>query len=234
MLVLAELGAGPFYNAAVLDQALNDLTVGRLLYVIDGFAFGHADWNETRIADRTLLRKTPLRLSTMRLMARLALEEGVDPRGFLDYLTGFSKLNPVDRFPQEEWRGVLDFDRQFRPSQHAVQARIDYLYPDGAPDPGTVGHYLDALDALIDRVRAAGVTIVILKPPVPDVLRQGLLGEASFDRALRDRLTARNVPYHDLSASLPDPGLYFDPDHLNRAGVDAFYRDHLRALLAAE
>jgi hypothetical protein len=39
------------------------------------------------------------------------------------------------------------------------------------------------------------------------------------------------VPFHDLSAELDDPALYFDTDHLNRAGVDRLYAEHLRAIL---
>lgn len=232
MVILAEIGAGPLYNRFVFEQALQDLEVKRLLYVVDSFAFASADWNEDRLADRKLLRQMPLRPSTAATFGAYVLGGDAGARGFLDYLTGFSKLNPVDRFPQEGWRGAADFDRSFRPSRHAVSARVSYLYPEGAPDPATWEHYLDMLDGLFDSARSAGVDIVVIKPPLPDAFRTALPEEEAFDRILGARLAARGIRFHDLSAAIDDPGLYFDTDHLNRRGIDAFYRDHLRGLLA--
>jgi hypothetical protein len=234
MMVLAEIGAGPLYNRFVFEQALEDLEVTNLLYVIDSFAFDAEDWNEARLADRKLLSQTPLRLPTARIMAALALEHDVDPRSLLDYLTGFSKLNPVERFPQEGWRGEQDFDRSFRPSRHAVSSRISYLYPTGAPATATVDRYLDILGELFDRAAAAGVDVMVIKPPLTDAFYQALPNEAAFDSRLEERLVSRGIPYHDLSEKIGNPEFYFDTDHLNRQGIDALYRDHLRALLSPE
>ncbi|MDX1779871.1 MAG: hypothetical protein R3256_01000 [Thalassovita sp.] len=234
MMILAEIGAGPLYNRFVFEQALKDLQVKRLLYAVDSFAFGSAEWNEDRLSDRKLLRQMPLRLSTAGTLGDFVLQGYADPRGLTDYLSGFSKLNPVDRFPQEGWRGAADFDRSFRPSRHAVSARISYLYPDGAPDPATVAHYLGMLEALFDSAGAAGVEIAVVKLPVPENFRKALPGEAGFDRMLAERLASRGIPFHDLSAVIDDPTLYFDTDHLNRQGVDRLYTDHLLGLLAQE
>lgn len=234
MMILAEIGAGPLYNRFVFEQALKDLEVKHLLYAVDSFGFGSEDWNEARLGDRKLLRQMPLRLSTASALGAFVLEGHAGPRGLLDYLTGFSKLNPVDRFPQEGWRGAEDFDRSFRPSRHAVSARISYLYPHGAPDRATVGHYLDILDGLFDSAEAAGVRVVVVKLPIPEAFRKALPGEESFDRLLRDRLASRGIPFHDLSETVDDPSLYFDTDHLNRRGVDLLYRDHLLGVLAPD
>ena len=234
MMVLAEIGAGPLYNRFVFEQALHDLDANHLIYVVDSFAFSAKDWNEDRIRDRTLLRRTPLRASTARILAELSLRHGADPRGLLDYLTGFSKLNPVNRFPQEGWRGAADFDRRFRPSRHAVSARMAYLYPDGAPKAETVDRYLDTLEGIFDLADAAGVEFMVVKLPVPKVFRDSLPKEDAFDANLRARLTASGIPFHDLSAAIEDPSNYFDTDHLNRAGVETLYHDHLLALIAPE
>ncbi len=233
MTVLAEIGAGPLYNRFVFQQALLDIAPENLLYVVDSFAFNAADWNEDRVSDRALLRQTPLRLSTARLMASLVAHQGVDPRGLLDYLSGFSKLNPPNRFAQDGWRGAENFDRKFRPSRYAVKSRIDYLYPDRST-PDESARYLDLLVELFGEAEAAGVRVTIVKLPVPEAFRKALPDEAGFDKALRARLAPLGIPLHDMSAIMDDPALYFDTDHLNRVGVDRLYQDHLLELLSRQ
>jgi hypothetical protein len=231
MMVLAEVGSGPLYNLFVVEQAIRDLKVRHILYIVDAFAFADAAWNEERLSDRTLLRRTPLRLSTAAILARLTAAYGADPRGLADYLTGFSKLNPPDRFPQEGWRGAQDFDRRFRPSRHSVASRAAYLYPEGPPDAATVARYLNVLEALLDRAKAAGIEVHLVRLPIPDVMREALPDGTDFDWALKERLADRGAVFHDLGTVLGEPSLYFDTDHLNREGVDALYRDHLLAIL---
>ncbi len=233
MIVLAEVGAGPLYSDLVLRQAQTDLRPRRLLYVVDSFAFRSPRWNEDRIADRKLLRKTPLRLSTLAMMGDMVLSQGVPASALMDYLAAFSKLNPPDRFPREDWRGVEDFERKFRPSRHATAARIEYLYPD-ANSAGATGRYLDVFSSMIARAEAAGIVVVVVKLPVPEAFRAALPDESAFDAVLRARLDALDVPLHDLSAALDEPGLYFDPDHLNREGVDRLYREYLKPILAGD
>jgi hypothetical protein len=189
MTVLAEVGAGPLYNSFVFRQALHDIAPRHLLYVVDSFAFAASDWNEARVSDRKLLRQTPLRSSTAALMADMVLQQGADPTGLADYLTAFSKLNPPDRFPQAGWRGAVDFDRKVRLSRHAVQSRIEYLYPTPA-DPAAMDRYLDVLAAMFDRAQARGIAVVVVKLPLPDAFRAALPDEAAFDAALRARLDA--------------------------------------------
>ncbi|MRU14761.1 hypothetical protein FDP25_04870 [Roseovarius sp. A21] len=232
MAVLAEVGAGPLYNHLVFKQAMQDIAPRRLLYVVDAFAFAAPDWNEARISDRTLLRKTPLRLSTARHMAAMVLHHGTDPAGLADYLTGFSKLNPPDRFPQEGWTGAAGFDRKVRLSRHAVEARADYLYPD-PPQADTMARYLGVLASMFDAAQAQGIRVTVIKLPVPEAFRDALPDEAAFDRRLRAELAPRGIPYHDLGGALPDPRYFFDTDHLNRAGVTALYDQYLMSILAA-
>ena len=233
MMVLAEVGAGPLYSDFVLQQALSDLRPKRLLYLADSFGFRSRVWNEERIADRKLLRTTPLRISTLETMVDFALSHNVAGSAALDYATGFSKLNPPDRFPTDDWRGAENFERTFRPSRHATQSRIKYLYPDPTED-AALERYLDVLEDMVTKARAAGLSVTIVKPPVPEAFRNAMPDEATFDAALRTRLAKLDVPLNDLSAAIDDPKLYFDTDHLNRDGVDLLYEHHLKALLAAE
>lgn len=230
MVVLAELGAGPVYMRFVARQALMDVRPGRVLYVLDPFAFQARDWNAGRVEDRTLLRTTPLRASTAVLMAGMVVEQGVDPRAMADYLTAFSKLNPPRRFETDGWEGAAAFDRVARPSRHAVASRIDYLYPEGK-GMQEAGPALDAFERLIDEMQEAGAEVVAIRLPLPEHFRTALPDSDALLAALEDIMATRGVRYHDLSEALNDPAFYFDTDHLNRSGVDALWRDHLADMI---
>ena len=44
-------------------------------------------------------------------------------------------------------------------------------------------------------------------------------------------LGERQVAFLDFSATLNDPSLYFDTDHLNRAGATRFFTQSLKPIL---
>jgi hypothetical protein len=46
MMVLAEVGSGPLHNLFTVEQAIRELAVRHILYLIDAFAFASAAWNE--------------------------------------------------------------------------------------------------------------------------------------------------------------------------------------------
>jgi hypothetical protein len=73
--------------------------------------------------------------------------------------------------------------------------------------------------------------VVLLRPPLPARTRALIPGEDEFDAALQDVATRVGAELHDLSAVADDPALYFDTDHLNRAGVLQLYDRHLAAIL---
>lgn len=231
MQVLAELGAGPVYAEFMARQALRDLRVRRVLYILDPFAFQSGEWNAARIEDRGLLRSTPLRASTARLMAEMVARRGVDARALVDYLTAFSKLNDPRRFDRDGWEGAAAFDRVARPSRHAVATRVDYLYPDGS-GLAQSRPAIAAFEALLDDLGAADVEIVAVRLPLPAHFRQALPPNRDLMDELRRIMAERGAIFHDLSAALDEPTLYFDTDHLNRNGVDRLYQEHLGAILA--
>jgi hypothetical protein len=41
------------------------------------------------------------------------------------------------------------------------------------------------------------------------------------------------VPFHDFSVRTSEPGLYFDTDHLNRAGLTEFFKRDLKSILVS-
>ncbi len=231
ILNLAAQGAGPLYNRFVLEYFLRTHRTRNLLYVVDSFAFTSRAWNEDRFADAKLIRGTPFEPAIARLMWNYVRRDGVDPRALLDYLSGFSKINNRDRFQRDAWEGEAQFDRVYPSSTTAVTKRIAYLYPD-ATAPAVIARYLQDFAGLIEIARRHGIRVIAIKLPVPALFRNRLPNEAVFDAAASRVLGSHSVPLRDFSAALDNPRLYFDTDHLNRAGVTEFFQRQLKPQLA--
>jgi hypothetical protein len=232
ILNLASPGTGPLYNRFVLEEFLERHRARAVLYVLDSFAFSSRAWNEERFADAKLLRRTPFAWATTRRLAGYAWREGVDPRVVLDHVSGFSKVNNPERFQRDVWEGEAQFERAGKPSAAAVKKRMAYLYPEPPAAPMR-DHYLGTLATLVELAQRRGMRVVAIKMPVPPQFRSQLPEEGAFDEAVVRVLGARGVPFHDFSATVGDPRLFFDTDHLNRAGVAQFLDRDLGAVLAA-
>jgi hypothetical protein len=230
ILNLASPGTGPLYNRFVLEEFLRRHRARNLLYVVDSFAFYSRTWNEDRFADAKLLRRTPLTPQIAQRLWSYVRAEGVDARAVLDYASGFSKINNRERFQRDVWEGEAQFERVARPSKTALGKRIDYLYPNQT-SPATRDRYLEEFSELIDLAQRAGMRVVALKMPVPPQFRAALPDEASFDAAVGELVANRAVRWHDYSAAIAEPRLYFDTDHLNRAGLTEFVARDLQTVL---
>jgi len=68
----------------------------------------------------------------------------------------------------------------------------------------------------------------------PALFHSQLPDEAAFNDAISRSLVADNVPFHDFSEDMDEPGFYFDTDHLNRAGLTAFFSRYLKAILVTD
>ena len=229
---LAATGTGPLYNRFVLEEYLRRHRARNVLYVADSFTFYSRAWNEDRFADAKLIRRTPYQAAVAGRMWRYAREEGVDPRAVLDYVSGFSKVNNRERLKADIWEGEEQFERVYRPSSSVAAKRIAYLYPDGTPD-AALERYLGELSGLVAAARGAGARVVVVKMPLPAQFRAKLPDEARFDARLAGALAARGVEWRDFSAAVADARLFFDSDHLNRAGVEAFFASDLMPVLLA-
>lgn len=228
---LAGPGTGPLYNRFVLETFLQEHRARHLLYVVDAFAFYSRSWNEERFADAKLLRRTPWRAATAATLARYVHDEGVDPTAWLDYASGFSKINNRERFQADVWEGEAQFERVARFSASAAKKRIAYLYPDGTSD-AALQRYLGAFDRLLGTARAKGMTVTIVAMPLPRGFRGLLPDEWAFRAALFDLATRHQAEFADFAAALDDQALYFDTDHLNRSGLSRFVEVSLLPLLA--
>jgi hypothetical protein len=229
---LAAPGAGPLYNRFVLEHFLRTHRARHLLYVVDSFAFYSRTWNEERFTDAKLLRRTPFEPAIARRLCNYARQEGVDARAVFDYVSGFSKINNRERFQPDVWEGEAQFERAYRPSSSAVKKRIDYLYPDQTA-PEARARYLEVFSSIIALARQEGISVVVIKMPAPPRFYSQLPDEAGFDQALAHLLATQGAPFHDFSASIDDASLYFDTDHLNRAGLTEFFKRELAPVLGA-
>jgi len=229
ILNLATQGTGPLYNRFAFEQFLGEHRTRNLLYIADSFAFYLPTWNEERFTDAKLIRRTPFEPAIAQRLLSYCLHEGVDPRAFLDYLTGFSKINNHERFERDIWEGEKQFDRVFRSSPTMIKSRITYLYPKPSTSAG-LAHYLGVLDDIVTLAGRQGTRVVVIKVPVPPDFYRQMPDEAGFDAALGDLLAKRQIAFLDFSSSLTESRFYFDTDHLNRTGVTEFFEKNLKAI----
>ncbi len=234
ILNLATPGTGPLYNRFVLEHFLKRHRTRGVLYVLDSFAFYSAQWNEDRFADAKLLRRTPFDPALAWQFLRYSLNYGVQATAALDYATGFSKINNRERFKPDIWEGENKFDRVARPSAAADAKRIEYLYPESAPDPAVFSRYLAVMETLIALARQEDALVMAIKMPVPARFYSQLRDEAAFNDAIAKLLAADNMPFHDFSQEMDEQRFYFDTDHFNRAGITAFFSHYLKALLVKD
>jgi hypothetical protein len=230
ILNLAGPGTGPLYTRFIFETFLDRLQTQNLLYFVDSFAFYSPTWNEDRLADAALLRRTPFDWSVAQRLAAYVRSENVSPTALLDYGLGFSKLNNRERFRPDVWEGEAQFEKSYRPSVTADRKRIEYLYPSRSPGPVALARYLREFAGLIETAQHAGIHVVVVKMPVPASFRSQLPGEAAYDEALTRMLRDHKVLFRDHSAALNDPQFFFDTDHLNRAGVTRFFESSLKTI----
>jgi hypothetical protein len=69
--------------------------------------------------------------------------------------------------------------------------------------------------------------------PLPPPFRRHLPDEKAFDEGLARVIAAHGARFAGFSSAINDPRLYFDTDHLNRAGLTAFVDQWLMPLLIA-
>lgn len=231
---LAGPGTGPLYNRFVLEHFLRGHRTKHILYVADSFAFRSSLWNEERFSDTKLLARTPFSAALAVSFARYSLQESVDPRAWLDYATGFSKINNRDRFRPDVWEGEATFDRTFKPSVTADRKRIAYLYPNVTDEAARRARYLEEFSEVIEFARGQGADVTVIKPPLPSHFRKLLMSEADFDQKLSSIADRNDAGFLDLSASMDDPRFYSDTDHLNRAGAAIVFDQHLKQIFLVD
>jgi hypothetical protein len=225
---LATVGGGITPNRLLLDYFLQHHQANTVVYVVDSFVFGSAEWNEDRLADASLYVKAPLDPALAALLFREPAARGAA----LGYISGFSKINDRDRFKPDLFEAEGSrFDRAYRPIAQIDRQRIEYLYGAETSTGAAQDSYLGEFEELIEAVQARGMRFVALRPPIPERVYAMLPGEPEFERTLRALLNRHGADLIDLSSVNNDPAYFYDTDHLNLAGVEALYENHLAPAL---
>jgi hypothetical protein len=229
ILNLSVVGGGVVVNRLLVDYFLARHRTDAVVYVVDSFAFYSPEWNERRLEDARLFQRAPFDP----VLARLLLRSRVDPMVGLDYVTGFSKINNPDRFGPDQPAEAARFDRRYRPVEQIDRQRIGYLYPPAIDEAArqNLGRYLAKLEELLAVARARGIRVILVRPPLPPRTRALIPGEPAFDEALEAVAARTGAALHDLSETIDDTAMYFDTDHLNRAGVEHLFERHLAGIL---
>lgn len=211
---LAMEGGGPLPNRLILDYFLTRHDTEAVVYVVDSFAFYSEEWNEDRLTAADLL-KAPLDPALAgEMMARPWARDLL-----AGYLSGFAKMNDLDRFEPDVAEGETKFRDSYRPIEQIDRRRVEFLYPEAYPE-AKVERYFEALGALARDLRARGSELLLLRPPVPERVRAMLPFEDRFVSRLEVfGHGAEGVTLHDFSAAVEDEAMYYDTDHLNREGV---------------
>jgi hypothetical protein len=230
VLNLAVVGGGVTVNRLLLDYFLAAHRTKAVVYVVDSFAFYSPDWNERRLEDARLFQRAPFDPVLVRVLVRDQAPWPVT----LDYSSGFSKINNPDRFGGDRPAEAARFDRRYRAVDQIDRQRIEYLYPlgmDGDEAQRHLHRYMAEFEALVAGVRNRGVRVVLVRPPLPPRTRALMPDESGFDAALTALAGRTGAELHDLSGAIEDPAMYFDTDHLNRAGVTQLIEQHLAGIL---
>jgi hypothetical protein len=230
VLNLAVVGGGVTVNRLLLDYFLAAHRTKAVVYVVDSFAFYSPDWNERRLEDARLFQRAPFDPALVRVLVR----DQAPWRVTLDYGSGFSKINNPNRFGGDRPVEAARFDRRYRAVEQIDRQRIEYLYPvgmDGGEAQRHLQRYMAEFEALVAGARNRGVRVVLVRPPLPPRTRALMPDESGFDAALTALAGRTGAELHDLSSAIEDPALYFDTDHLNRAGVTQLIEQHLTGIL---
>jgi hypothetical protein len=231
ILNLASEGSGVTVNRILLEYFYaSGLETDTVVYVVDSFAFYSPQWNEIRLQDAELYARAPFDPT----LARILLTNRAGRPAFLDYVTGFSKINNADRFKPDLFEAEGSrFDRAYRPVPQIDRQRIGFLYP-GSIDTATLesSPYLQEFEELIAQVKARGGRFIILRPPMPERIYEMLPNEQEFDRTIQALAARLGAEVHDFTSVNNALEYFYDSDHLNQEGTLQFFERHLRDVLA--
>ncbi len=225
---LSIVGSGIAVNRLLLDYFLAQHQTQRVVYFVDSFAFYSKDWNEDRLQDVTLFNRAPFDP----LLVQMLWQHPAGQSIALDYALGFSKINNADRFKADVTDDEANkFKTTYRPVKQIDSQRISYLYPKPV-DPAVFQRYLGEFEEMLRYLESRNIQVTVIKPPLPQRMYQMLPNESEFDAALRPVLDRHSVEFYDDSLVNNDEKFFFNPDHLNRTGVLAFFNSYLNSILA--
>ena len=177
-------------------------------------------------ADSRLFERAPFDPALAGVLARHPATRMVA----LDYLSGFSKINNPNRFAADVFADEAGrFERMYRPVGQIDRQRhrVSLSRVDRPRRLSTLPRRVRGFGRVRDR---AGHPLRGRAAANPERIRSKLPGEAEFDATLRRAMDRRQVEYHDFSMVNNEERLFYDSDHLNKAGVLSFFEHHFAAL----
>lgn len=223
---LSIVGSGVAVNRLLLDYFLAQHQTQRVVYFLDTFAFTSKDWNEDRLQDVRLFDRAPFDP----LLVQMLWQNPASRSIALDYTLGFSKINNTDRFKPDITDDETKFKTTYRPVKQIDTQRINYLYPKPV-DQAVFQHYVTEFEEMLRDLASRHIQVTVIKPPLPQRMYQMLPNEAEFDAAIKPVLDRNSVEFFDYSLVNNDEKFFFNPDHLNRTGVLAFFDNYLKSIL---
>lgn len=227
ILNLSAVGAGIEVNRVVLEYFLARHRTDTVVYFADSFAFLTDEWNEKRFQDVRLFARAPFDPALFQVLLR----DRTSRKAAWEYLAGFSRINFADRFkPDITEDEATRFNKTYRPVKQIDMKRIKYLYPDRI-DEALCRRYMAEFEDMIRSLKGRNIRLIVIKPPIPTRIYKLLPNEAQFDATLKGILERNSIEFHDFSLVGNEEKFFFNPDHLNRAGVLNFYENYLKEVL---
>ncbi len=223
---LATLGGGLLPNKLILDYYFMNHKAKNLLYVIDSGMFYTPYFNEDRLKDVVYYQRAPFDLALAKLLLSYTFKGILNVGTTADYITGFSKINNQDRFKPDINELELRFQKTFFPTTKQIKTRIASLSQD-AFNEKAFNKYMTIFKQQLDDWKSKDINVIIIKAPLPEKFYDLLPNEKAFDAKLKEVLAERQVPFYDFSLTIPEYDYYFDTDHLNRKGVEIFFKESL-------
>lgn len=225
VLNLSTAGAGIVLNRILLDYFLTGHKTKNVLYVIDSFVFYSAEWNEERLRDARLYLRAPFDPGLAAILFRWHWPTA------LSYVSGFAKINNEKRFERDiNEDEAMRFGFAYRPNPMIDKRRMKYLYPEKV-ELQTFGKYFNQFEEMAKELRKRGIRLIVIKPPLPEYVYEMIPGEDDFDRKLKTLLDQYGAPLYDFTHANNAEGLFYNTDHLNRAGTRSFIDGYLKNVL---
>jgi hypothetical protein len=229
VMVLAIEGGGVVPNALLLDALLRKSKPRTIVYALDTFAFLSRQWNEDRLNDSDLYARAPHDSAIIGAM----IAEPAVWRNLPGYLLGFDKVNRildpgVDRSEAE----LTKFERTYRANDRIDDQRVAYLFPDAPPE--LMQSYVNRLEEMATEAQQVGSEFAILLMPAPPRYKSRLpqSHEAVMEQ-VRQVVEGRGLCVIDHTSLLQGDENYYDTDHLNRTGAEAYVSGALADVLRA-
>lgn len=227
---LAGAGNGIIPNILVFEYFLKYHQTKNVLYVLDTFALSSKKWNEERLEDVKLLQWAPFDLTLAGMLLDYSFFKGINKKVPLDYITGFSKINNHSRLEPETFDGEKKFGRKYRFFKPRDSQRIKYLYGSEKSE-SLFGKYIVTFMDWIETLKMNNIGVIVIKTPVTDQIFEMLPDEKETDEKLEKIFADKEVPFYNFSHVNNQKKLFYDTDHLNRAGVQSFFENYLKQVL---